>query len=147
MITKLRIVGMGFSHAAIHALDRACIAAPSRLQYRLPRIHAGALMSVFFILIGIVKRADLLIGLVINIMFDLAGFAGGLLLIDPDRDKDFRQKLMTGINALRYISAGIRQRSFFIAMLILGFEKFISLTISIERTCPFLSYKTSIVSR
>ena len=54
-------------------------------------------MSVFFI--GFVKRADLFVGLVINIMFDLAGLTGGLLLIDPDRDKDFRQKLMTGINA------------------------------------------------
>ncbi len=78
---------------------------------------SAALKSVFFI--GFVKRADLFVGLVINIMFDLAGLTGGLLLIDPDRDKDFRQKLMTGINALR----------------------------SIERTCPFLSCKTSIVSR
>ena len=47
-ITKLRIVGTGFSHAAINALDRACMAAPSRLQYRLPRIHASRTYVSFF---------------------------------------------------------------------------------------------------
>ena len=35
-ITKLRIVGMGFSHVTIHALDRACVVT-LKLQYRLPR--------------------------------------------------------------------------------------------------------------